>query len=66
LKIAVPEEGSAFATTVELTRIEKLEEPINVKLAFGIYRDRAFTGTGIVYDYVPIGQRPDGVSVSGR
>ena len=47
-------------------RIEKLEVMINVDLAFGLYRDRAFAGTGLVDDYVPFGQKSSGFSVSGR
>jgi len=59
-------ERSAGGSAMNVPRIEKLEVWIYVDLAFGLYRDRAFAGTGVIYDYVPLEQKSDGFSVSGR
>ena len=65
-EFAVHSQRSADGSAMNVTRIEKLEVWINVDLAFGLYRDRAFAGTGIIDDYVPLEQKSDGFSVPGR
>jgi hypothetical protein len=58
---AVPE-----GPPLRLICIKEIGGSINVDLAFRLYWDRFVAGPDSVVDYVPIEQRPDGVSVSGR